>query len=126
MVRGEDLRSGNSTSCGCLQKEKARARFLTHGQSETRLFKIWLQMKQRCFNPNDDKYADYGGRGITVKEPWLSDFEAFRRDMGPRPSDEHSVDRVNNDGNYEPGNCRWATRLEQAANRRVRKDSRHR
>jgi len=76
-------------------------------------------MKSRCYNPNFDGYADYGGRGITVAERWLESFESFLEDMGECPSNKHSIERVNNDGNYEPGNCKWATDIEQASNRRT-------
>lgn len=116
-VRADDLKSGNSKSCGCIQREKARARFLTHGQTGTQLHSVWVQMKQRCLNPNDDKYAAYGGRGITVCDAWRDSFEAFCRDMGERPPG-HSLDRINNDGNYEPGNVRWAPSSVQSRNRR--------
>lgn len=81
------------------------------------LYKIWSGMRSRCNNLNNKHYKDYGGRGITICESW-NDFNNFSRDMGPRPSPKHSIDRINNNGNYEPSNCRWATNLQQSYNTR--------
>ena len=100
--------SGTSTSCGCTKER--------HGQTQTLAYGRWALMWQRCTNPNHKGYKNYGGRGITVCERWDS-FKNFYADMGEAP-EGRSLDRINNDGNYEPSNCRWATRKEQAQNSR--------
>lgn len=84
-------------------------------------YHIWLEMRSRCLSPSDSAYENYGGRGITICPEWLEQFGAFLEHIGRRPSAAHSVDRINNDGNYEPGNVRWATRVQQAQNRRPRR-----
>jgi hypothetical protein len=91
----------------------------THGLSQTPEYQVWRNMLARCENPNNKSYADYGGRGIKVCERW-HDVTAFYADMGPRPSADHMIDRINNDGDYEPGNCRWELRPQQMVNRRSR------
>lgn len=88
-----------------------------HGMSRSAEYRIWQGILNRCLNKNVKFYRRYGGRGITVCDAWRHDFQKFYRDMGPRPSPRHSIDRINNDGNYEPANCRWATPAQQAANK---------
>ena len=97
-----------------------------HGLSESLEYKSWAKIKQRCLNPNDKRYESYGARGITVCERWKNSFLSFLEDMGPRPSKEHSIDRINVNGNYEPSNCRWADIITQNRNKRVGKLSKSR
>lgn len=108
------LRNGNTRSCGCLAKDITGDLMRTHGLSDSPEFRIWQGVLNRC--RSEDR--NYGGRGIGVCERWRESFVDFYEDMGPRPSAKHSIDRINNDGNYEPGNCRWATQKEQARNTR--------
>jgi hypothetical protein len=90
----------------------------THGMSQRPIYYTWKRMKGRCYRPNDSDYRWYGARGIEVCERWRNSFAAFYADMGERPSPQHSIDRINNDGHYEPANCRWATAGEQNRNKR--------
>jgi hypothetical protein len=111
-----NLRNGHTRSCGCLKADAMRRR-ATHGMRDTREFNIWNSMRQRCSNPRQPSYQDYGARGIRVCELWQNSFAVFFADMGPCPSG-HSIERVNNDAGYSPENCKWATPLEQRHNRR--------
>ena len=128
IVRAQQLISGQSKSCGCLKVEIFVANTTKHGHSSSIFPKgrsseylAWQSMKDRCTNPNNKQFKDYGGRGIKVCKRWHNSFEAFLADMGMKPSPEHSLDRYpNNDGNYEPKNCRWATWKQQASNKRRR------
>lgn len=112
-VRTFSLNSGNTKSCGCWHKEA----HLKHGMIKDVVYKTWCWMLGRCNNPNDKRFGDYGGRGIKVWEKWYQ-FENFYVDMGNRP-DGCSLDRIDVNGNYEPGNCRWATQKEQSRNKRT-------
>ncbi len=115
LARANSLKSEHTRSCGCLIIETNS----THGLRKVPEYNIWRVMKDRCYKEGAAGYELYGARGIRMSNEWRDSFEAFYRDMGPRPSPEHSVDRKKNDRGYSKRNCRWATRIEQANNRRT-------
>lgn len=120
-IIGSNLRLGKTTSCGCLQRQVAVRNGLAtkkHGKTHTRTYKSWLSMKARCLNPTDQAYKYYGGRGIKIHPDWIESFETFLSDMGEAPL-KHTLERIEVNGDYEPSNCKWATKQEQALNKRT-------
>ena len=128
VVSGVNLRRGRTKSCGCLHRERAKVLHLTrdyttsqrrgtHQQSRTRLHNIWSKIIDRCTNENRPDYRRYGGRGIKMHKPWMESFVVFRDAVGQPPSSGHTLDRIDNDGHYEPGNVRWVTFTQQNRNR---------
>lgn len=122
VVDTENLKSGKANSCGCYSKTHPHN--YSHGESskatKTKEYRTWNGIKDRCYNKTSKTYSYWGGRGIRVCKRWLDSYQNFLSDMGRSPSPKHSIERINNDGNYELSNCKWATKKQQANNRRPR------
>lgn len=120
VVTGNSLTTGNTKSCGCASRDAVIGRnkaMAKHGLTNSPEFYVWQGAKRRCYGAKSPNYPRYGGRGIKMCDRWRDSFINFYADMGPRPSPRHQLDRINNDGDYEPGNCRWAMPHTQAINR---------
>lgn len=115
LIRTHNLTGGNAFSCGCLTQQLKSIALTKHGQCGTRAYSCWLNMKQRCQNPRHPHFPLYGGRGIRVCSRWSESFENFLYDMG-HPPEGLSIDRIDNNGDYEPENCKWSTQSEQRLN----------
>jgi hypothetical protein len=121
-VNIDNLKAGKTRSCGCFRGDHYRALWTTHGESKTKLYYVWLAMRNRCNRPGVNGYERYGGRGIKVCEEWMYDFPAFRDwALSNGYKEGLEIDRIDNDGNYESSNCRWVTRFENMQNTRLNK-----
>lgn len=114
---GADVASGRTLSCGCYNRHQAKKRFTKHGLNKTPEHRAWVEMRRRCTDNTRPGWKNYGGRGITVCARWKH-FANFLVDMGPKPASNYSLDRIDNDGNYSPDNCRWADKKTQSRNQR--------
>lgn len=121
VISCQSLKCAHAKSCGCLKDECGEKH--EKGMYKSPEYRTWIRIKTRCENENTPYYHGYGGRGISVCEKWSKSFEAFYADMGDRPSKDHSIDRKDNNGNYEPDNCKWSTRFEQQQNIRLQKSN---
>jgi len=118
-VVGSSLVNGHTKSCGCYNRERLVESHTIHGEADkTPEYSAWQRMRNRCLNKKSKRYKDYGERGIKICDRWLESFENFLEDMGRRPTKDHSLDRIDNNSNYGPNNCKWSTRTEQNRNRR--------
>lgn len=118
IVHADSLKSGRTTSCGCVRKEKTSNINKKHGLRNSRLYIVWNNMKERCYNPNHNHYKHYGARGITICDEWKNDFQSFYDwAMSNDYKEDLTIDRIDVNGNYEPSNCRWITNKEQQRNR---------
>lgn len=124
IIAGKHLRYGLISSCGCYQLEDRHNHTATHRMSKTRLYKTWLDMRDRCYRTKNKSYVDYGGKGITVCSNWKNAFEPFCKwALASGYTDDLTIDRINSKGNYEPSNCRWVKRDVQAQNRGMLKNN---
>jgi hypothetical protein len=128
VVRADNLLAGETRSCGCYHLDMLRWRSRTHGDTVgyklSKEYRVWMNMKGRCLYSKHTSYKNYGGRGVRVCKRWLNSFEDFLADVGRAPGPEYTIDRIDNDGNYEPGNVRWATWAQQTNNKRKHKTKR--